>query len=116
MTALARSPGRTGHAWRVVQAQVWATETHCWLCALYVDQTLPPGHPKSRTADHLWQLQHGGPPTSRENLRLAHRACNTARGNRLRIPRHRCACTLGKPCAPLPPPTLRPLDVDPTTV
>lgn len=111
-----RSLGRTGHAWRQVQAQVWATETHCWICRGHVDQTLPPSHPMSRTADHLWQLHHHGPLVARENLRLAHRACNTARGNRLRIPRARCACTLGRPCEALPATTIRPLTVDPTTV
>ncbi|HEX3778426.1 MAG TPA: hypothetical protein VHX38_02080 [Pseudonocardiaceae bacterium] len=58
----------------------------------------------ARTADHLIQLQHGGHPTRREGLRLAHCACNTARSNRLRgLPVERCACSLGLPCSVLNP-------------
>lgn len=112
-----RHPGRGGHTWRQVCASVYTTERHCWICGRWVDQTLDPRHPMSRTADHLHQLDHDGPPTDRRNLRLAHRACNSARSNRLRrLPRSRCACTRGQACAALPATTVRPLSVDPTTV
>lgn len=58
----------------------------------------------ARSADHLIQLQHGGPPHDRAWLRLAHLGCNTARSNRLRgLPVGRCACSVGLPCAVLDP-------------
>jgi hypothetical protein len=100
----ASRPGRVGRSWREVSAQVYSQETHCWLCRGYVDQRLPPKHPKSRSADHLRQLQHGGHPTDRGNLRLAHLGCNSARSNALRgLPIERCACSVGRPCAVLVP-------------
>ena len=69
-----------------------------------MDQTLDDRSPWSRTADHLIQLDHSGPPHDRVNLRLAHRRCNTARSNQLRgLVREQCACTLGQPCARLQP-------------
>jgi 5-methylcytosine-specific restriction endonuclease McrA len=100
----ASRPGRVGRPWREVSAQVYAEETHCWLCGRYVDQRLDPRHPRSRSADHLRQLQHGGVPTDRANLRLACRGCNSGRSNALRgLPVERCACSVGRPCAVLVP-------------
>lgn len=81
---MAYSKGRSGTAWFRVQAQVFAEETHCWICRRYVDQSLPREHPMSRTVDHLHPLGMGGPETDRANLRLAHRRCNTVRSNQLR--------------------------------
>jgi hypothetical protein len=58
----------------------------------------------ARTADHLVQLCHGGRPTERANLRLAHMACNTARSNALRcLPVEACCCSMGLPCEMLNP-------------
>jgi hypothetical protein len=58
----------------------------------------------ARTADHLVQLQHGGDPLARTNLRLAHLRCNVIRSNRLRgLPVAACACSHGLPCASLRP-------------
>lgn len=91
--------GRAGKAWVKVRDQVYREETHCWLCGGEVDQNLPRGHPMARTADHLTQLCHGGPPADRANLRLAHGRCNTARSNALRRTRREdCACSIGLPC------------------
>jgi hypothetical protein len=65
-----------------------------------VDQHLPAQHRQSRSADHLIQLSHNGPALDRTNLRLAHRSCNSTRSNRLRnVPKDRCACINGLPCA-----------------
>lgn len=91
-------------------------ESHCWLCQREVDQHLPAQHRGSRSVDHLVQLCHEGPALDRTNLRMAHRACNTARSNRLRnVAPDQCACTTqGLPCAPLTPTTG--LSVDLTTV
>jgi 5-methylcytosine-specific restriction endonuclease McrA len=78
------SPGRSGTAWLTVQAQVYAEETHCWLCRKHVDQELPRTHPMSRTVDHIHEMWQGGDPLDRQNCRLAHRRCNTIKSNRLR--------------------------------
>lgn len=100
----ASRPGRVGRPWREVSARVYAEESYCWLCGGYVDQRLPSTHRLSRSADHLHQLQHGGHPTSRSNLRLAHLGCNSARSNALRgLPIERCACSVDRPCAVLVP-------------
>jgi hypothetical protein len=96
--------GRVGRPWREASAQCYAEESHCWLCGCYVDQRLHSKHRMSRSADHLVQLQHGGHPTDRGNLRLAHLGCNSGRSNALRgLPVERCACSVGRPCAVLVP-------------
>ena len=101
---VASHPGRVGRPWRTVSAQVYREEAHCWLCGAPVCQALPPRARMARTADHLIQLQHGGDPLARTNLRLAHLRCNVIRSNRLRgIRRELCACSLGLPCAALRP-------------
>ena len=100
----ATHPGRVGRPWRTVSAQVYREETHCWICGAPVCQALPPRARMARTADHLVQLQHGGDPLRRSNLRLAHLGCNSARSNRLRgLQPSECACSLGLPCAALRP-------------
>lgn len=116
-TAATRA-GRVGRPWREAATRVYSEESFCWLCDEYVDQALHSKHPRSRSADHLVQLQHGGHPTRRGNLRLAHLNCNSARSNRLRgVDREDCACTLGRPCAVLVPAQPRGyVDIDPTTV
>lgn len=92
---MARSKGRTGRPYRRLCARVWAEESHCWVCGAWVDQSLPPNHRLSRTLDHVVQLRDGGAPLDRQNARLAHRACNTARSNRLRArPRDRGLITM----------------------
>lgn len=81
---MAYSQGRAGTRWNRVRAQVYAEETHCWLCRAWVDQLLPRTHPMSRTVDHLKELWEGGDPLDRANCRLAHRRCNTAKSNKRR--------------------------------
>ncbi len=94
-----KSAGRSGRPWRTVHNQVYREETHCWLCHTWVDPALPRQHPHSRSVDHLIQLSHQGRPQARTNLRLAHRRCNTIRGNKLRnLDIEQCACSLGEPC------------------
>lgn len=95
--------GRGGRPWRRVAARVYGEERVCWLCGRVVDQGLSARHREARTADHLVQLCHGGHPTDRANLRLAHNACNAGRSNRLRgVGRAECACARGMPCARVP--------------
>jgi 5-methylcytosine-specific restriction endonuclease McrA len=76
----ARSRGRSGRAWVKVGQRVYAEETHCWLCHRWVDQSLPPRTPASRSVDHIVPLSLGGDPLDRANLRLAHHGCNSRRG------------------------------------
>jgi len=83
---VALRPGRVGRPWRRLCTQVYTEETHCWLCGQWVDQTLPHNHSMSRTVDHVVELHRGGHPLDRNNLRLAHRSCNTRKSNRLRTP------------------------------
>lgn len=112
-----RGRGRSGRPWERAKAIVYREETHCWLCATPVDQTLPASHPASRSVDHLHTLHHGGPHLARTNHRLAHRRCNTIRGNKLRnLDKQHCACSINQPCAPLTPRTTRTLIVDATTI
>jgi 5-methylcytosine-specific restriction endonuclease McrA len=53
----------------------------CHLCRRKVDPTLPYQHRMAGTRDHLVPVSEGGDDTP-ANLRLAHRACNSARGTR----------------------------------
>jgi hypothetical protein len=101
---VASRPGRVGRPWREVSARVYNEEQVCWLCGEYVDQRLHSRHRMARGADHLHTLEHDGPPLDRQNLRLSHCACNTARSNRLRgVAKEDCACSQGLPCARLNP-------------
>lgn len=54
----------------------------CWLCDGPIDPEASPGTPGSATVDHVVPRSRGG-RTEPENLRLAHRRCNGARGNSL---------------------------------
>ncbi|WP_367400657.1 HNH endonuclease [Arthrobacter sp. PsM3] len=65
-----------------LRARVIREETHCWLCSLPVDKTLPHGQPGSPEIDEVIPVSKGGSPYERSNCRLAHRLCNQKRGNR----------------------------------
>lgn len=80
------SPGRSGTPWLRLQTQVYAEETHCWICRRYVDQTLDRRHRMSRTVDHVVELWQGGDPLDRANCRLAHRRCNSSKSQAVRHP------------------------------
>jgi 5-methylcytosine-specific restriction endonuclease McrA len=63
-----------GHSRRKrIAREVLAQEHTCWIC----------GHPERPgdplTIDHLIPVAYGG-TTTRENLRAAHRSCNSRRG------------------------------------
>lgn len=117
LTDLHTRRGRSGRPWERVKAQCFREETHCWLCGHRVDQTLLSTDPMARSADHLIQLQHEGPPLARSNLRIAHLRCNSGRSNSLRgLRREHCACSLGQPCARLTPKERTCLIVDATRV
>lgn len=86
---MALQPGREGRPWRRLCARVYAEETRCWLCGDWVNQALHPTHRMSRTVDHVREIWQGGDPLDRGNCRLAHRACNSAKSNRVRAGRQR---------------------------
>ncbi|MGH3504010.1 MAG: HNH endonuclease [Nocardioidaceae bacterium] len=71
-----------GRTYRRLQARVFAEEDVCWLCGWPVDQTLPPGNPRSKSLDHVLPVSRGGSKVDRDNARLAHFNCNSRRGNR----------------------------------
>ena len=70
-----------GHRRRQVRAAVLAEETHCGICGLPVDVTLPAGQPGSPEVDEIIPASKGGSPYRRDNCRLTHRLCNARRGN-----------------------------------
>jgi hypothetical protein len=65
-----------GRSYRQARAQVLAEETACWICGL-------PAKPGDQlVCDHVLPRALGGPST-RANLRAAHRSCNGRRGQEL---------------------------------
>lgn len=74
-----RSNGTRRNALR---ARVLREETHCHLCGLPVDKSLPAGLPGSPEIDEIVPVSRGGSPYDRENAKLSHRICNAKRGNR----------------------------------
>lgn len=58
----------------------------CGLCSRLVDVQLPYNDPFAATIDHVIPLSRGGGDV-RSNVQLAHRTCNTAKGNRVLVRR-----------------------------
>jgi hypothetical protein len=52
----------------------------CYFCGGYVDQTLPRGHPWSKTCHHIVELQDGGELLDPEWMHIAHLGCNSSAG------------------------------------
>lgn len=50
-------------------------------CGRKINPNLPYPHPRSPSIDHVIPISEGGPHTY-ANVRIAHLACNVARGNR----------------------------------
>ena len=71
-----------GKIWNDRRAQVFAEETHCWLCGEWVDQTLKGTTARAKSIDHVVPQALGG-SHDRDNLRLAHCSCNCRRGQAL---------------------------------
>lgn len=62
---------------------ILATQEVCAICGKPVDKTLKPPHPLSPTVDHIIPIAKGGHPCDLDNLQLAHRACNRAKGDKI---------------------------------
>ena len=86
------SEGRGGAAWQRLLKQVYAEETHCYRCGLFVDQTIadriPHGdsyrrNPQAKSGDHIWPYKdYPHLRLERSNVRLAHLFCNIQAGNK----------------------------------
>ena len=76
-------PGRNRHSHRRSQLSYIRErdKNTCQLCFEFVDPTLPPTDGWGGTLDHIIPKSQGGKKWY-ENLRLAHRRCNSWRGNR----------------------------------
>jgi len=77
-----RNAGTRG-AFEKARAQILRTQTHCGICGKPVDFSYTYPHPLSPTVDHIIPVSKGGHPTDLDNLQLAHRCCNRAKGDRL---------------------------------
>lgn len=78
---------RNGRPYRRLVAAVKAMGDPCWLCGHNISPGLDARHRMSFTLDHLVPLSRGGDLLDPANARSAHRACNSARGNRTSPPR-----------------------------
>jgi 5-methylcytosine-specific restriction endonuclease McrA len=77
MAAIRRHVRRnSGRPWRRVRDQVYAEEYLCWRCGKPVDKLLPANHDMGKSVDHIVPWSLGG-TDDRDNLRLAHRICNS---------------------------------------
>jgi 5-methylcytosine-specific restriction endonuclease McrA len=56
----------------------------CWLCGEPVERGLPSSDPRRASIDHLIPRKFGG-TNEMANRRLAHAACNSARGTDLTV-------------------------------
>ena len=72
---------------RQLKARIRREEPNCWLCGYPVDLSLPPNHPMSSTVDEVIprsrSVDRQRAALDRDNCRHAHRACNSAKGDRL---------------------------------
>jgi len=57
----------------------------CYLCGAAIDYTLPYSDPKSFVVDHVIPLHKGGTDTL-DNMKAAHRDCNSTKRARLIAP------------------------------
>lgn len=63
--------------------KIMATQSICGICGRPVDKSLRYPHPMSATVDHIIPVDRGGHPSDRDNLQLAHFACNRAKSDKL---------------------------------
>ncbi|MGD6749158.1 HNH endonuclease [Streptomyces sp. BH105] len=79
---MSTNAGRSGRRWRRVVAQLKAESLPiCSICGYDIDMTLPHLDPLAWTAEHVVPLSAGGDPYDRDNLRPAHRGCNSRKGS-----------------------------------
>lgn len=74
----------SGRPYRRARAALKAMGLPCHLCGREIDPDLPPTHRLSFTVDHALPVSRGGTDEV-SNLRPSHRACNSAKRDRLGI-------------------------------
>lgn len=62
---------------------VLSSQSVCGICGKPVDKSLKYPDPMSATVDHIIPVSLNGDPVSLDNLQLAHRCCNLAKGNKV---------------------------------
>lgn len=63
--------------------KIYATQTTCGICGKPVDFGLRYPHPLSPCIDHIIPVVRGGHPSDRDNMQLAHWACNRTKADKL---------------------------------
>jgi 5-methylcytosine-specific restriction endonuclease McrA len=75
---------RNTQAWKRLPAEVYRTESDCYLCGRAVDFTAQSWQPWAPNADHVVPVELAPELAfERSNVRLAHRACNSSKRSRL---------------------------------
>lgn len=77
--------GLSGRPWRRIVAylrRIYGDEIWCSICRQPIDLDLDVNDRMSLTWDHVWARARGGPKLDPENLRPAHRACNSGKRDR----------------------------------
>lgn len=77
MSAVLKAPRRHDVFRRLTERDGWT----CWLCLEAIDPDAPQNHERAASIDHVKPRSQGG-RNHLGNLRLAHRGCNAARGDR----------------------------------
>lgn len=88
---MAGNGGRTGPAWDRARAQALSQtdalgRVICAWCHQPIDMTLSGRHRMGPTADHVHEMQRGGPLFGQ--LEPMHKGCNSTKGNLTRQGRH----------------------------
>lgn len=63
--------------------KIYATSTVCGICGKLVEFDKKYPHPLSPCIDHIIPVAKGGHPSDRNNLQLAHWACNRQKSDKL---------------------------------
>lgn len=63
--------------------KIYATQTVCGICGKPVEFDKKYPHPLSPCIDHIIPVAKGGHPSDRNNLQLAHWACNRQKSDKL---------------------------------
>jgi 5-methylcytosine-specific restriction endonuclease McrA len=93
---------RSTQRWKRLRAEVYRTESVCYLCGRAVDFDAKSWQPWAPNADHIIPVElRPDLAFERSNVRLAHRACNSSK--RSRLPDTIDLSTLSFNAAELPP-------------
>jgi 5-methylcytosine-specific restriction endonuclease McrA len=90
-----------------LRRQIARARPACHICGAPIDYALPYLHPKSFVIDHIIPLIRGGADTI-DNVKAAHRDCNSAKRSRRIAPIVKRSGSLPHPGSPLDPPAPAP--------